>query len=204
MYPTSSQGISWIKYDDTKVAQESKRMVGTILEHGALLTILQKIQTNLNFKKTTLAKTVECVMDSNGEGWGLKGKHKSDYTETLSRRLVNMCRHVNQGLSHRSPPKWTYELPWMKTKSSSSSSSSTNIIAKKNVADGGDKEYVYGYVRELRVAYRKTGKKGEQELSLPLEIETGAGPLEMPIARWPDGSMWKVSAITVGDLQKAA
>ena len=52
-------------------------------------------------------------LDRRNDKWQRAAEQSLDYVETMSRRLINLCRAVSQASRKKSAPCWTAQLPWM-------------------------------------------------------------------------------------------
>ena len=98
-------GRTFLRYDESKLAQEAKCDPVKILKNKVLLSALHSIQPNLIFTKSVfkqcLARVIETNSPDNPE-WALRPEDQEDYLETMSFRMFNLCHHVSQAVIKKS------------------------------------------------------------------------------------------------------
>ena len=123
------------------------------------------------------------MFDEKAEEWKMIPRHKQDYVETMTRRLLNICRVVSQACMKAEKkgqaPAWVKELPWWEKK-----------------------KYLYKYNAELKIVERTTSPSARPEPSLPISRPEGAADTDTPVAEWPDGHKYLVAGVTFASLSK--
>lgn len=121
--------------------------------------------------------------------------HMSDWVETHTRRILNLCRVVSQALMpSKKTPEWAKRLPWFDKELPSSSAASTAEAA----------EYFYGFDKEMKQGWRTLctdTKKKTKDYSAKLEDPAGTGMADTDpvVAVWADGHRKALAQLTVGD-----
>ena len=187
-----SKGKRWLQYDETKLAIDAKTDVPMILAAGDLLSGLHAEHLALVFKRSVVQAAIKLELERRNERWGLSAEQCLDYVETMSRRLVNICRVVSQALRKKTPPRWTAQLPWI----------DAPPPATKEEAPAVAVVYHYGYDAFARAAWRQdsTKPKSIRELSTAWEDGADKDPLSAAVAVWSDGSKKAIAQITCGDI----
>lgn len=121
---------------------------------------------------------MKALFDIKSNELALKVDYKDEWVETFTRRFMNLCRSVAQGLAKSSP--WTAGLDLTKP------TANTGI---------GNIEYLYGFDDELKKAWRS--HKNRKDVAERMEIPDGAKDHDQVIAHWSDGHLWKVPDVTV-------
>ena len=128
-------------------------MSSPIREAHGVLHALQKLQGNLAFPKSVLRATIPLLLArfSRKREWYIKQGDIEEYTMTMSNRLANACRATQQGCVKSPSALWVRELPWRQAVPSvaleSEPPTKANHAKRKT-------EYMYGFNRELRQAWR--------------------------------------------------
>jgi len=113
LLPFAQESRSFVRYDEAPKAHESKLDVDAIMRHAALLEALRRLAPKLGFRRSTMTEAMGIVFDTMNTKWQLKASDKHDYVATLSARLMNMCRNVQQGQLKSPRAAWVLALPWV-------------------------------------------------------------------------------------------
>ena len=168
----------WLVYDEAKIVKDTKCLPFLIVDQKLLVGALYKLQTNLAFSRSTVTSAMKALFDIKSNELALKVDYKDEWVETFTRRFMNLCRSVAQGLAKSSP--WTADLDLTKP------TANTGI---------GKIEYLYGFDDELKKAWRS--HKNRKDVAERMEIPDGAKDHDQVIAHWSDGHLWKVPDVTV-------
>ena len=119
------KGITFCRYSDqTNEVQRAKLFEADLPAEHELLHDLKKLKANLNFKKTMMEQALEILKSK--LKWKITNADFKEYQVTMTKRMRNMCRVVNQGEVKKnksgSGPKWLLDLPWIERCDTSSSS----------------------------------------------------------------------------------
>ena len=106
-------GKSFIRYDESREVDKAKLDPPNIERCIELLGQLQAVASNLSFRKSTLRVAFAIVFDEMKEKWHLTDAAKEDWSETMTRRLANMCSTTMAGVRKNSGAPWVQKLPWM-------------------------------------------------------------------------------------------
>ena len=131
-----------------------------ILAAGDPLSGLRAEHPALVFKRSVVQAAIKLELERRNEKWGLSAEQCLDYVETMSRRLVNLCRVVSRALRKKTPPRWAAQLPW---------SDAPPPATKEEVPAAA--VHRYGYDAFARTAWRQDSTKSTRELSTVTEFK---------------------------------
>ena len=178
-----AQQRSWLRYDESAKPSDAKVDQELIKQPHVILSKLYEVAPNLTFTRSALISAIDMMFDEKAEEWKMIPEHKQDYVETMTRRLLNICRVVSQACVQAEKkgqaPAWVKELPWWKKK-----------------------KYLYKCNAELKIVERTTSPSARPEPSLPISRLEGAVDTDTPVAEWPDGHKYLVAGVTFASLSK--
>ena len=201
-------GPSFCTYkDESQKVQKAKQIKtgkGSVTDNLKLLGHLHGLQENLAFKRKTLKEMLwKCTENKDflakDRRWNMTAPEKSDYVETMTRRIRNLCRctHQAQGdtkmCAHGS---WIDKLPWKQP------AKEVKEVKKKEEASGSGIDHnatTYGFMKELLLPYRQRPGSNHKDTGLPIEVPNDCDQDACATATWPDGSTHEVP-ITYGEL----
>jgi len=104
-------GKSFVVYDEAETVTTAKTNPKLIVKAYPMLDILHNAQANLSFPKSIGSNGIVDIMDEEEVSWfGIKEELRADYKLTMTRRIVNLCRVVNNGSGGGAD--WAISLPW--------------------------------------------------------------------------------------------
>jgi len=206
----SAKGPAFVRYED-----ESKNTIKARLVHGPLgveghheiLNRLHSIQPNLAFTRSTILGALDRIHEAHKASWRMSSSECSDWRETLTRRIRNMCRAVHQGASKRPSAPWVRALPWcrddvgdadhLEPKAPQSEEAKDASEAKGPTTERCQGPRAY-FDAEVLLPYRTTAK-GEKEFGVPIDVEraTREGTIT---AVFVDNTELQVADLTMGRL----
>lgn len=183
----AAHGKSFCKFDESKNVKDARYVPSDIADNHPVAMGLYTLSPQLKFKRTTMEAAVAEVLEKNNDKW--KVKDKSDYIETMTRRLQNLTHAISKGLDAQKPPKWVDKLPWRKDQDTSCE---------------GNPKFVYGWDPDMQLPYREKIEDGLKdcpvEHGLPIE-RTADDCDEDPVrAKFKDGTIAEISELTYADL----
>ena len=114
LHPTVQQhGRSFIKYDECKVVTKATLSVKAIEAPGAIaaFSAIKKAYGNKSFTRSDVKAGMKKLFKEFYGEFKMKKEHRTEWVDTMTRRLCNMQRHINQALAKIPPPKWARKLP---------------------------------------------------------------------------------------------
>lgn len=202
----------FLKYDESATVDNAKTLPELITKAHPLLLVLHNTQPSLSFVRSTVRDGLQLVLNEK-ETFGMKPMDAVDWVETMTRRMMNLCRVVSQGQKKHGDTPWVQNLPWVtkpdveagvsgkkaRPAARGQSNSSSSVPPAAAVVD-----CFYGYDTETCKSWRQpAGCKGTKGREMCVEIIIPDGALDdaSPIARWADGFERKVPELVVGDLK---
>ena len=101
------------------------------------------VSRRLVFTRSVVKGGINIIFDEKYQEWGLAESIRDDYVETMTRRVMNLCRVVAQALAKGTKAQWVQELPFVKVAEPSEASSSTPSSAV-------EVKYLYQFSDELK------------------------------------------------------
>ena len=137
------KGFTFCRYSDlTNEVQKAKLIEEDLPDEHELLHELKKLRANLNFKKPMIEGMLKILRGS--MKWRITDVDFDEYVKTMTRRIRNMCRVVNQGEVKKnktgSGPKWLLDLPWMSSSSKKETTAGDKKKEKKEKEHKSEKE----------------------------------------------------------------
>ena len=103
-------GRNLSKYSVAAKCQESKFGPEKILKARSVAAGLHRVNSSLSFKSSVVQQGLQRSATEIGHNIGLAEVHYKIWSETHSRRIMNICRHVRCATSRRRPPKLASDL----------------------------------------------------------------------------------------------
>lgn len=220
--PFAEKSKNWIKYDEAPTVNASKTMPELLQKYAGIIEALHSVSNNMCFTRSSVKTAVATLYSEMSDAWGIDPAHKNEYIETMTRRVVNMCRVVNQAQVKRNKAPWFLNLsfaPAPASKSRSSAAAATDpsdrtrrrqASAEQHEINQPDKKhkanklnnndtFFYGFSEELQSAWRKPALRpnAPQELTHDLRIMPGAQDTDCIVAFFPDGTHHEITDLTV-------
>jgi hypothetical protein len=101
-------GPSFFKYDETALTHDAKISGKRMIEGKIVLAALHKLLPSLRFKRSELKLALGILWAEST--WRRPASEQGDWTETMSRRLMNACRAFHTTSAKKSKPSWFQEL----------------------------------------------------------------------------------------------
>jgi hypothetical protein len=175
----------WLVYDECEKVKDAKTMPVHIAEQTELLRALHQVQPNLSFVRSVIATAMGNLFDNKAVELCLKGEYRSSWIDVHTRRLMNLCHAVAQGIAKSANTPWVKELGLKGT-----------VVPEPLLEEA--KEYTFGYDVELKKAWRQqAGSRSKKEISDRMEVPENALPHHQVVAKWLDGASWNIPDITV-------
>ena len=86
---------SLLHYDECEKVTDAELRVHDIAKSHALLDILHAADAKLNFKRSDVKAGIDLAVKKVGV---IDSNHRSEYTEKITKRVMNICRVVSQGM----------------------------------------------------------------------------------------------------------
>ena len=106
------RGKTSCRYSDASSTRKAPLDKDAIRASHGLLAEARAIDARLCFKKTDLHNALEKTFDANQAAINIDVKFKTDWVDTLCRRLRNMFAKVHVSDAKAEKPVWAQELPW--------------------------------------------------------------------------------------------
>jgi hypothetical protein len=191
---------SFVKYDETDKVQDSKLHTDKIAAMHPLLAGLYELDDKLSFKKSVLSAAFSALFARKSVTWGMNEKFEEAWVKSMTNRVANACRQVNQGMMKSKHPSWVEQLPWMAGLARSGAEAAK---AEEPADTDGKSEYFFGFDTEVRNAFRcKAESMDKKELAIDMYKPEGAASHDPVCAKWSDGMQHSISDITCGDFDK--
>jgi len=192
-------GRKFVTYDESKRVLDSKLDVGLVASSHFLLSKLHDAQPNLSFRRAVVYDGIKLQLEKHNRNWKLTPDQSEDFSETMCRRVLSLCRCVAQGCRKCPLPKWARALPWHASTASSKQCSSAAVAACSDAP-----RFVYGYDSFSRAAWRQPigDAKASKELSVRWIIDGDDDDLAAPTAEWPDGHARRMTQLKVRDIRQ--
>ena len=224
--PFAAKSKKWLKYDETPRVTDAKVVPELLFRHADVIEALHGICGNLCFKRSTVVQAMGLMYSEFGAAWSIEPQDKQEeFIEPQTRRLVNICRVVNQAQLKKSTAPWYLNLEWVKAEAQAASSQvpggSTGSQDRRrkrqatdpdaaqpsedkanesqsSAKDGGTTAYFYGFSEELRSAWRKPASRprAPQELTKDIRVRADALDSDPVYAVWADGAEHEITDIT--------
>jgi len=121
----------------------------------------------------------------------LKESEAEDYYETMTRRVMNICRAVSQGIAKsknsKAKPPWLAALPWLRVPAA----------AAPGNAGATTTCYIVGWDPSVQLAWRAPASmpEGRKEPSMRPAADKSR-PSDPVVVRWADGYEHEISELT--------
>ena len=183
-----AQKRSWLRYDETKKCSAAATLPKLIGEQHAVLEKLH--EGGLIYKRSVVKDGVKLLAER--MDFKLKESEAEDYYETMTRRVMNICRAVSQGVSKsknsNTKPPWVAALPWLRVPAAASQS---------NDAGATTTCYIVGWDPSVQLAWRVPAStpEGRKEPSMRPTADKSR-PKDPIVVRWADGYEHEISELT--------
>jgi hypothetical protein len=104
----AKHGPSFFKYDEAVLAHDTKVSGQKMLEGKLVLAALHKLLPSLRFKRSELKHALGTIWAEST--WRRPASERGDWTETMSRRMMNALRAYHTTAVKRKKPSWFDEL----------------------------------------------------------------------------------------------
>jgi len=156
------------------------------------------------------------IAKENQKAWRFTDKDLDDFSSEVAQDIRLMCRHFSQAMSKGSlRPKWVDHVlgeqappppPGVLGKRQDEEEeeeveeeqASPKQLSKKPAAANAGLHYFVGYDSEEQVAWRAKGASGPKEFTKCFFEPANAQPDDSMLAKWPDGFVHELAALTVG------
>lgn len=92
------------------LAAATKLSGSYVARHRALVVAMQAQQPNLSYTKKVIEDMHRIVFDAKNSEWGLDGKERRSWIQTMAARLRAMLRFTQQARLKAKPPQWLLDL----------------------------------------------------------------------------------------------
>ena len=90
------KGRAFIKYDASKKVGGSKLNADKLIAAAAVLAAVHIAARGKVYTRSDIKGAMESIFDECMESWGFEEKHRPDWVSTMTNRLMNMQRHMQQ------------------------------------------------------------------------------------------------------------
>ena len=186
---------SFVRYDESTELRSVRTSGDVIHKYSGLLNALHELQPNLSFQKSNVQAAVHELIRR--RSWVFSESDLHDYVSTMTSRVRNLC-HATQTAALKHPQTaWVKNLPW------NISDSQRERNSKENDKDKMGIEYFFGWDSEIRHAWRTKVGGMTKEPSEEFENDKPDTPdSECLRAVWPDGTVYEIPDVTLGDWRK--
>jgi hypothetical protein len=185
-------------YDEAKKVSDTKVDVAMIAEAKEVIKVMYEISPRFSFRRSDVTSAMKVIAEVMKEKASLKDDHVEAWIEVHTRRLMNLCHVVSQGLApSRVTPQWVRDLPIPDEAKPKGKPPATKAAKTTDI------EYTYGFSKELKLAWRadSADPKLRKVMAQPFEVQ-GMPDDKFPVAIWTDGHEKEISNITVGGFKK--
>ena len=186
------RGRSFVMYDEAERVEKAKTLPEAIGKAHDILVALRAISCNLSFTREAWKACILKLYNANKdcEDWRVSDHDLPDYLVTMERRMMNLCRTVQQGQlkakSSSTKPKWIQALPW---------------YSHGDGMQEQQEEMQFGFDCNLMLAWRSIDGK-RKEWSKPFVLHEHLEDHDSMMAEWADGFKREVVDCTVGDFKR--
>lgn len=205
-YATTARWLQYAERDDEGIdAKVIKKFWPMILE-------LEKLQSNLAFKKTTTEEAMDLILSNAAWKAKLEQKDHNDWRNTMAARLRVLCRHTQQSKlkdvawlarlrKGEATTEGSQEQKGEETKNEGCKPKAEETKNEGAQHCGENKDKLYGFDYELKAAWRTTPRDTIEHTS-DIFVKPGAADDDMVFARFDDGEEKEVAGVLVKDFRE--
>ena len=201
---------SSIRYGESMKAKLDPNMLA---KNSKLLGALQHHCANMSYTKGQVTGALAIIVaerNNRTAGWNLDEGQVADYISTVDMRIRVMCRHLQQGLCRKSPPRWLSLLPDVKRPEAAKNDENEDEEEHEDdkdpeatqdapTAPAPTKDFFFGYDAEHEKAWRCKVGSTEKDYTTTFEKPNKSMPLSPMVAKWSDGVTYSIVQFTVQD-----